>query len=140
MDEGQELIRLHWEEVAHYQDIPLAPHWDAYLKLESNGNLMTFTIREDDGERPGEFVGYGLYVISLALHYRSSLQAHQDIIFIRKDRRGCGGGFISWCDDRLAERGVQAVSHHVKKAHNWGRVLERKGYELMDLIYVRRLD
>ena len=74
------------------------------------------------------------------LHYKQSLQAQQDLLFIDSEYRGRGMIFIKWCDDQLRTLGVQVVRHHIKLAHNWGKGLERLGYEAEDVIYSKRLD
>jgi hypothetical protein len=137
-DEGAELLQAHYEEVARYQDIALKPDCDKYFKIEEIGNLCVYTARGTEGE----LIGYSVYFLSKNMHYSDSLQATQDILYIKKDRRGFGAEFVRWCDDQLALRGVQVVYHHVKakKELNFGPMLERQGYELIDLIYGRRLD
>jgi hypothetical protein len=135
------LLEEHWEEIAHYKDIPLEPDWDMYARLEDSGNMRVYTARIDDGGIDhGKLVGYAVFFIKNNIHYKSSKQASQDILFISKNRRGLGGRFILWCDEQLKNDGVQAVYHHVKQAHNFGPLLERFGYQLVDLIYARRLD
>lgn len=134
--EALPLLAEHWQEIAHYKDIPLDPDYDSYAAAENNGNLVCFTARTETGE----LIGYAVYFIRRNLHYKSSLQAYQDILFISKPRRGMGGKFILWCDEQLRAMTVQVVYHHIKAAHNFGQLLERFGYELMDLIYSRRLD
>lgn len=128
------LFELHWQEVAHYKDIELNPDKEKYFKLEEMNALRVYTIRENDA-----LIGYGVYFMKENPHYKQSKQAVEDIIFIRKDKRGQGREFISWCDNQLKSEGVQVVYHHVKAAHNWGKILERQGYELIDLIYGKRL-
>ena len=98
--------------------------------------LRVFTARTPENE----LVGYAVYFVRPHLHYKSSLNAFQDILYIRKDVRGLGGSFIFWCDDQLRKEGVQVVAQHIKAAHNFGPLLEKVGYTLMDLIYVKRLD
>jgi hypothetical protein len=100
------------------------------------GTLRTFTARDADGV----LTGYCVFFVRHNIHYASSLQASQDVIYIDPERRGFGAEFILWCDQQLKEEGVQAVYHHVKQAHNFGPLLERFGYECVDLIYARRLD
>lgn len=136
LDEIKPLLKEHWNEIAHYKDIPFDPDYEAYLKLDESGFLKVFTARTDTGV----LIGYAVYFIKHNIHYRSSLQALQDILYLHPAHRGRGSVFISWCDDQLKSKGVQIVSQHIKAAHNWSRVLERMGYELMDLIYVKRLD
>jgi N-acetylglutamate synthase-like GNAT family acetyltransferase len=53
---------------------------------------------------------------------------------------GAGPDLIRYCDEQLRADGCQAVYHHVKAAHNFGPLLKRMGYELVDLIYAKRLD
>lgn len=136
-DEALPLLRAHWEEIAHYKDIPLDPDREQYRLFDEAGMLRTYTARTDKWE----LVGYAVFFVRPNAHYKSSLQAVQDIIFISKDHRGgTGAKFILWCDEQLRAEGVQVVYHHVKAAHNFGPLLERFGYKLVDLIYARRFD
>lgn len=160
------LLEKHWAEVAHYPDIPLEVDASAYHAAESNGMLRIYTVRdgeahhcarcdrpevcdviragtgpcgENSGQRP--LVGYAAYFVRANPHYRSSVQASQDVIYVSPAARGSTGArLIRFADEQLASEGVQAVYHHVKTAHNWGRLLERMGYEAVDVIYAKRLD
>lgn len=138
LDEVQPLLEMHWKEIAQYQDIPLVPDRDWYLNNQKAGILRLFTIRDDDGG----FQGYAVYVVRSNPHYATSKQASQDILFLnKKHRKGrIGYRFIDWCDLQLKLEGVQVVYQHVKTAHNFGPMLERMGYEPIDIIYGRRLD
>lgn len=135
--EGIELIQKHYEEIARYHDIELDPDHDMYLALCKAGILKTFTARDIKSD---ELIGYAVFFVRKNMHYKGSLQAVQDIIYIDKTRRGFGERFILWCDEQLKKQDVQVVYHHVKTKHNFGPMLERHGYELIDLIYGRRLD
>lgn len=136
-DEMMPLLERHWKEVAHYGDIPLEPDRAMYLTAEANGALRVFTVRNDRGR----LVGYAFFFVRHNPHYLSSLQAVQDVIYVETESRGrTGSWFITACEDALRAEGVQAVYHHVKTAHNWGKLLERKGYEAVDVIYAKRLD
>jgi len=130
------LLEIHYKEISHYPDIALDPDWDQYAAVEEAGALRTFTIRTEEKE----LVGYAIYFVRKNIHYKSSLQAVQDIIFLHPKYRGRGAKFIKWCDEQLKAEGVQVVYHHVKEKHNFGPLLERQGYELIDLIYGKRLD
>jgi GNAT superfamily N-acetyltransferase len=130
------LFEKHYEEIAHHKDIPLDPDITQYMKLEEIGALRAFIARDE----AGLIAGYAVYFIRYNLHYRSSLQALQDVLFIDPERRGFGAKFMLWCDDELKKEGIQITYHHVKQAHNFGPLLERMGYKLVDLIYTRRLN
>ena len=130
------LLEKHWSEIAHFKDVKLDPDWEQYERLEQAGVLRVFVARD----HAGIMVGYAVYFVRHNPHYRQSLQALQDILFIDPTRRGFGAKFILWCDEQLRSEGVQATYHHVKAKHNFGAMLERLGYQLVDLIYARRLD
>ena len=130
------LLEKHWEEIAHYKDIPLDPDFNIYFNMEDLDMLRVFTARDDENT----LIGYAVFFIKANAHYRSSLQALQDVLFIKPDCRGTGLKFIVWCDNQLQKEKIQVVYHHVKQSHNFGSALERIGYKLVDLIYARRLD
>lgn len=131
-DEIYPLLVQHKDEIAHHKDIPLDPDKDFYMKACALGMVRVFTARED-----AKLIGYAIFFVKPDFHYQQ-LTAQQDIIFIQKDKRGFGRKFIEWCDEQLKAEGVRFVSHHVKKAHDFSPLLRRIGYELVDLIYVRR--
>lgn len=130
------LLVLHWAEIAHWKDIPLEPDWEAYYAVLASGALRAFTFRET-----GLLKGYGVFVVKESIHYRSSKQASQDIIWVAPEYRKqmLGARFIQWCDEQLALEGVEVVHHHVKLAHDFGKTLERLGYEAVETIYSKRL-
>lgn len=134
MDEMRPLIEQHYLEIAHYQDIALDPHWHFYCTSPA---VRLFTARDD-----GRLVGYAIFFVSQNKHYMQSMQAVQDILFVHPDHRGglAGARLIRFCDAQLRDVGCQVVYQHVKSAHNFGPLLERLGYELVDLIYAKRLD
>lgn len=138
IQEALDLFSTHWGEVGHYRDIPLEIDFEMYNKMEDAGVLRIYSARDDENQ----IIGYSFYLIKNNAHYKSSLQASQDIIFIHPEKRGFGKEFINWCDDELRKEGVQVVYHHVKakKELNFGPMLQRLGYELIDEIYGKRLD
>ena len=148
-DEIMPLLVAHWREIAHYQDIMLDPDLEVYRSAAERDMLRIYTVRVNDA--PDEIhqdactgcrlAGYAIFFVKANAHYRGSLQAHQDIMFVDPACRGMTGSrLVTWCEEQLRVEGVQAVYHHVKVAHNFGTMLERKGYELVDHIYAKRLD
>ncbi len=135
--EAWPLLLAHWGEVAHYPDIPLDPDDAAYFELEDAGFLRVFTVR-----REGELIGYAVFLVGPNPHYRTSLQAKQDILFLLPVYRGSriGYKFIKYCDDQLRDESVQVVYHHVKPKVDFGPLLKHIGYEFTETIYGRRLD
>lgn len=134
-EEAMPLLQKHWEEIAHYKDIPLDPDFETYKNLEVLGFLRCYTARVE-----GKLVGYAVFIVKGALHYKTSKQAMQDILFIDPEYRGFGARFILWCDMKLKQEKVIIVHHHVKQKHNFGTLLEKMKYECVDLIFSKRLD
>lgn len=138
-DEIGPLLENHWREVAFYQDIPLSPDWPAYEKADATGFLRVYTAR-----MVGVLIGYCVVFVRQGLHYTTSTEAAEDILFIapqfRKGRIGIG--LIKFTDDQLRAEGVQLIKRHVKldPALNFGPLLERMGYEPIDQIFGKRLD
>ena len=135
LGEFMPLLSEHYLEIAHYKDIPLDPDWDRYRAIAAAGALRIFTARDS-----GKLIVYSIFFVQRNPHYKTSLSAINDIIFIAKERRGFGRRFIAWCDEQLREIGVQVVVHHIKAAHDWSPMLERMGYDFQDKIMTRRLD
>lgn len=134
-EEALPLLQNHYHEIAHYQDIEFDPDIDKYKAIEGLGILHIFTARKE-----GRLVGYAVFIVQYNMHYKQSLQALQDVLFVDPMYRGFGKRFIEYCDIELKKLGVQCTVHHTKAAHNFGPMLNRIGYELVDHIYVKRLD
>lgn len=137
LDEARPLFEAHYNEIAHYQDIPLDINEAAYMQLEESGLLRCFTARYN-----GELVGYCVFLVRHNPRYQSSIQANQDILYVDKSRRGAlfGKRLLDYCHERLKDEGCQVVYQHTKAARTEGRFMELMGYELVDYIYAKRLD
>ena len=134
MDEIKPLLEMHWREIAHYQDIELNPDWEFY---QTNPAVRVFTARDN-----GILIGYGVFFIGPNRHYKQSIQAVQDILFIHPKYRGGRTGYrlITFCDEQARAEGAQVIYHHTKIEHDFGALLEHIGYERVDFIYGHRLD
>lgn len=130
------LLRAHWEELAPWQDIPLNPDPEFYEAMETAGMLYAYTVRVD-----GVLAGYGIYIVRTHPHSRDSTQAYQDALYVSPGYRrgGIGRDLIEYADRELAKEGAEVVYQHVKKAHDFGRLLESIGYEYVEKIYAKRI-
>lgn len=135
LEEVKPLLEKHWQEIAHYKDIPLDPAYDLYLALQDAGMIRVYITRDE-----GKIIGYAVFVVRPNLHYKSCLTATEDVIFVDPERRGFGMFFIKWCDEELRKMGVQVVTHHIKFANDWSEALMRLGYEKTDMQLSKRLD
>lgn len=137
--DAQPLLQAHWAELSNDLDIPLAVDVDAYRAAEQQGHLTVLTARTDDGE----LVGYTAFLLRSNAHYKTSLQAVQDVFYVAPAWRGDGLGLtlIAEAERLLRKRGVQVVYHHVKVAHPaLGYLLSHAGYARIEAIYAKRLD
>lgn len=132
------LLTLHWREIAKFADIPLEVDVERYLHTEEAGALRFFAARMD-----GKLIGYACFFVAVHPHYKGSLQAMQDVLFVDPACR-CGSiglRLVKHCDEELAQEGVQVVLQHAKVNHEPLHViLPRLGYEAIDLVYAKRLD
>lgn len=142
--EAKPLLERHKEEIAHFADIPLDVDLERYRELELLDILRIYTARLDRGPAdPLTLIGYAVFIVSLNPHYKSSLQAVQDVLYVDPEQRkgATGIGLVNFAERELRAEGVQAVYHHVKVKHpTLGVLLERKGYQAIETIWVKRLD
>lgn len=138
--EAMPLIERHWHEVAHYKDIPLNVNRDGYIAAENADLVRLYTMRHAATRL---LLGYALFLVSLNLHYCTSRQAKQDVLFIAPEHRGgfLGSRLVRFADDAMRAEGVQVSYQHVKLEHPaLGSILQRIGYEPIEVIWGRRLD
>jgi len=135
------LLYQHWREIAHYPDIELAVDWDSYYRAQAAGMLKIYTARALDVDGENWLVGYAVFVLSRHLHY-DVVNAKQDVLFLLPEYRdqGTGAGLIAFADMSLAAAGASVVYNHVKRAHDFGPLLRRLGYEEIESVWGRRLD
>jgi GNAT superfamily N-acetyltransferase len=131
------LLVQHWQEIAYYKDIPLDVAWDHYEAVEKLGMFRIYTARLAQ-----ELIGYACYQVSHHLHYRSSIHAVQDVLYLTPEHRGLeiGGQLVAYADAMLASEGVQVVTHHSKINFPIDAVLRRQRYELIETVWGKRLD
>ncbi len=138
IEEALPLLRQHWEEISAYKDIPLNPNIDRYVELDGAGNLRIFTARVN-----GKLVGYGVFFLAYNAHYKDSLQAVNDILYVHPDYRNSMVGLrlLRYCEASLREENVQLISYHCKVDHPaLQAILNRMGYATVEVNCQKRLD
>lgn len=133
LSENMDVLRKHYEEIAERTDvIELNPNIPLYEELYSNGKLEVHVARDD-----GKCIGYHLWIVSLHLHYKKSLTAHSDVLFILPEyRKGMfGAKFIKWSLEEIKKRKPQRILFHVKPSLNYGPILERMGAHIFETAY-----
>lgn len=132
------MLPLHWEELALDKDqVPLAPRWDAYARMESEGQLLLVTLREH-----GQLVGYSWTFIAPHLHYGTTLTATMDIFWIRPESRGRMGGrrLFRAVEAELRRRGVKRWMVGSKLHKDSSRLFEALGFRPVEVWLSKMLE
>jgi len=133
--EAQELIRLHWEEIAtNKETIKLNPDWDLYYALEDRGNLNIYTARED-----GRLVGYFVVIVGSNLHYKDHMFAENDILYLHPNyRQGWTGiRLLKFAEKALKEEGVSVIKINTKVHKPFDPLMEWLDYSLTERVYTK---
>jgi ribosomal protein S18 acetylase RimI-like enzyme len=139
--ELESLLAMHWEEIAVWQDIPLAPCWETYYALENSGNAVFYSVRDD--QNANKLVGYAVFFLRNHLHYKNHRWALNDIIWVHPDCRDgrIGRNLVNYWEKDLQSRGVHVVHVNVKVAHPaLGLVLKWSKYKTVESGHEKRLN
>lgn len=126
------LLEMHWQEIANNRDvIPLAPDYERYQAVEAAGLMTIITARA-----AGELVGYSIFFLMPHPHYRTTLFAMNDILFVSPAYRGGSTGLrlIRASERLMKEKGAKKISWHIKPTHDFSPMLERQGYVQDEII------
>lgn len=130
--ESLPLLQAHWAEVANYQaERPLEPDLGKYAELEKLARLFCIIARSN-----GKLVGYSVWITDTHLHYKSSVMAANDVIYVVPEyrQRGLGIRLIKESERLLFAAGVENILFHVKAKKDWSAILQRMGYAVEDVI------
>jgi GNAT superfamily N-acetyltransferase len=132
----EQLLERSHQKVALHKGAELDPDWEAFQAAESIGRLRIFTARI-----AGELVGCCAFFMKRNAHYRSSLQAAQQLFVVAPEYRGdpIMAHLILFADRQLRDDGVQIVYHRASQL-DIGPLLERLGYEVIDTEWGKRLE
>lgn len=132
LDELRPVLFRGWSEVGQ-KDMILDPDFDEFIAQERAGRLALFTVRND-----GALVGYSIFFLRNHLHYRNTVCAINDAIFLdHAHRRGrVGVRLIKFAGLGLAGMGAKKVYYHSKLAYpQLGKVLAALGYECHETLH-----
>jgi len=134
--EGEALMQAHHREVGIVPDEDFEPNKEQFFKIERDGNLRLFTIRDQE-----ELVGYSVFIIVPHLHYRNEKWAYQDTLYVAPGYRGlCAYRFMEWVDRQLADMSVKTILRSVTVNKDYSRSLERIGYQKFETGFMRRFN
>lgn len=138
--EVEPLLLEHWRELATYPDLPLAPDWGFYDRLDSVDMLRIYTARVD-----GALVGYAVFFVKPHVHYATSpAWAFNDIVWLHPKFRNWGVGrqIAEFWERDLRDQGVAVVHVEAKIAHQAliALLVGKRGYSLISSGMEKRLD
>lgn len=130
------LLFAHYAEVTPHPDIALEPDLGRYYDLEAANILRLYTARYR-----GDLVGYHTLVVGPSLHARNSLRATQDLYYVCESFRygAIGAQLLTYAEQSLKREGVDIIHQHVTARKDFGAILKRRGYVLVEWIYEKRL-
>jgi GNAT superfamily N-acetyltransferase len=132
------LLEQHYQEIASFKEaIPLDPDYDRYQDLELAGALVIIAAR-----REGRLVGYSIFFLAPHPHYKSTIFAGNDIVFLRPEERsgGLGVRLIRESERIVRELGAKQISWHIKPVNDFSPLLERLGYARHEIIMAKLLE
>jgi len=123
----QPLATKHWHEIAWRQDkIQLDPDYERYQRIEASKGLRIYTARKDSGE----LIGYAFWFIATLTHYKQTLCAANDVVYVDEAYRGgVGAKLLRFSETELKKLGVQTLSLHIKEILDWSPLAAALGFE-----------
>lgn len=128
------MMEDHYNEVSSFKNHKLNPNWEAYQKLEDEGNLCVITLRDEDND----IVGYSVNFIIRHLHYNIRVGLN-DIIYIKPEYRKYAMQLIATTEETMRRFGVDYVIISIKPFKDFSKLLYRKGYSVLETSYRREL-
>jgi GNAT superfamily N-acetyltransferase len=128
------LYPAHWAEIEG--ETLLDMDYDRYWELDRLGIIHLFTARDQ-----GCLVGYQVFLVSPALHHKSSLTAFCDFEYLKpKYRKGWNGvKFLRFGEKCLQDFGVHRIMRESTTRLDFGSVLKFLGYRVKAHLYSKVL-
>jgi GNAT superfamily N-acetyltransferase len=121
------LLAKHYQEICAFPDkLKLNPDYDKYIALDEIGCLHVVTAREES-----KLIGYMVTFIAPHIHYQDTVQGINDILYVSESHRGTTTGYklFKAAMKELKKEGVELLSMHMKKKHEFRRLLAGLGFQ-----------
>lgn len=136
--EMEPMLIDHYQELTMHKDkIKLAPDWELYDKMEKSNNFYLITARDGD---TNELLGYSAWFVKPHIHYKETIVAANDVLFLRKDQRsGMTGIKLIKYSEQEMRKYAHKITWHVKGEPDFRPILHRLGYIDEDVIVGKML-
>lgn len=135
LQEAEELLRLHWKELALNQDkVFLKPDVTKYLQMQELGILHNIVAYNTSNS----VAGYSVLLLQPHMHYSDTVFANVDVVYVDpKHRNSSLGARLLIETEKLAKHcGAHVLVHHAKPyVPMIIKPLEKLGYSLYEHIY-----
>ena len=135
LKEAEQLLQTHWEELALNKDrVKLNPDVAKYSMLQELGMLYNIVVYNKEDE----IVGYSVILSQPHVHYKDSVYASVDVIYVDpKHRNSSLGARLLLETEKVAKaKGAHVLIHHAKPyVPMIIKPLEKLGYSLYEHIY-----
>jgi len=134
-DGAEDLLFQHWRETESDLDrVPLSVDWEWMKALEAQKMFHCAALR-----RNGRLIGYNAFQTYRHIHFRHTLHAINDGVFIEPSERGMAGvRIIRGVEPMLKSLGVARIMYGAKlRARTAGDLLARLGYSHTENIYCK---
>jgi len=131
------LLEDNYQELTLHKDkIKLDPMWELYDAMEKRNEFYLLTARLE-----GELVGYSAWFVKPHIHYRDTIVANNDVIFMRADQRQgmLGIRLVKYSEKYMKEIGAHKIVWHVKNSLDFRPILHRLGYIDEDILVGKML-
>ncbi len=133
IEEATPLLEKHWKEIALNRDkVPLNPDHDKYRSLEDMDLLKIYTARSK-----GVLKGYFVVLVSPHLHYKDTIYAMNDLIYVDPSKRGgiIAYRLIQFAEQELKAEGVDVLVINMKTSLPFDKLLLGLDFKYVERIY-----
>lgn len=137
IEEMKPLFPRHWEELAAHKDIHEGMNYTVYELAEKMGQLWLYTVRDD-----AKLVGYAIFFVRPPLHYKQSVWAACDMMWVASEARKprVGQRFVKFFEADLRANGVAVINIGEKIVRPaLGRLLVSEDFVPIETHYQKRL-
>lgn len=137
----ERLLERHWDEIAKFKEITvIKPDLTRYQRADEEGRFIGL-VAECSCHHGPEVIGYSANFLGQNLHYSDVRFAQNDVLYVMPEhRRSTAGARLMAETIRLAKsKGAQLMLWHAKENTALNALLPRHGYEVMDVIWAKRI-
>lgn len=131
------VVEANWAETGGYADLELNVDWETYRQLDQLGIFYAFVVYDEL-----DIIGYSFYIRAPSHPHDTTKQfAVQDTFYILPEHRSKGAALnlMAYIETYLLNEGVDVITQAAKPGTGFNKVLQQRGYEHTENMYLKRL-